>query len=69
MPEQLTDFGEMVMFIDGQFRRLGMFYDTEKGQRNEFIKQLNTRTKWWVLMRVVEYVNSQWKHYYGWCDW
>jgi len=69
MAEQLTDFGEMVMFIDGQFRRLGMFYDTEKGHRNEFIRQLSTRSKWWVLMRVVEYVNNQWKHYYGWCDW
>jgi hypothetical protein len=66
---QLTDKGEMIMFIDGQFRRLGMFYETEKGQRNEFIKQLDTRSRWWVLMRVVEYVNGRWKNYYSWCDW
>lgn len=57
------------MFIDEQFRRLGMFYNTESDVRDGFIRQLDTRTKWWVMMRVVDYVNRQWKHYYGWCDW
>lgn len=57
------------MFIDEQFRRLGMFYGAECGVRNEFIRQLDTRTKWWVMMRVVDYVNNKWKEYYGWCDW
>lgn len=57
------------MFIDQQFSRLGMFYSNEKGVRDTFIRELDTRTKWYVLMRVVEYVNHQWKHYYGWCDW
>jgi hypothetical protein len=67
--QQLTDKGEMIMFIDGQFRRLGMFYGAECGVRNEFIRQLDTRTKWWVMMRVVDYVNDAWKRHYGWCDW
>jgi hypothetical protein len=57
------------MFIDSQFRRLGMFYDTEIPQRNDFIRQLDTRTKWRVLTRVVEYVNLKTKTYYDWCDW
>jgi hypothetical protein len=60
---------EMIQFIDGQFKRLGMFYQSEIGQRNDFIRQLDSRTQWWVLMRVVDYVNQQHKHYYSWCDW
>jgi hypothetical protein len=62
----MTDKAEMIMFIDGQFRRLGMFYDSECDQRNEFIRQLDTRTKWWVLMRVVDYVNRRHHNYFGW---
>jgi len=64
-----TDKGQMIIFIDEQFRRLGMFYGAESGVRNEFIRQLDYRTKYWVLMRVVEYVNNKWKEYYSWCDW
>jgi hypothetical protein len=60
---------EVVQFIDAQFRRLGMFYQSETNIRDEFIRQLDYRTKWYVLVRVVEYVNNRWKHYYSWCDW
>jgi hypothetical protein len=66
---ELTDKGHMVMFIDSQFRRLGMFYESEKPTRNMLIKQLDTRTKWWVMSRCVDYVNERWKVHYGWCDW
>lgn len=57
------------MFIDGQFGRLGMFKGTHSHAMNAFIQQLDTRTKWWVLMRVVDYVNVAWKEHFGWCDW
>ena len=57
------------MFIDGQFSRLGMFKGTHHYEMNCFIQQLDTRTKWWVLMCVVDYVNDAWKEHFGWCDW
>jgi hypothetical protein len=60
---------EVIQFIDAQFRRLGMFYQSETNVRDEFIRQLDNRTKWYVLMRVVEDVNNRWKVYYSWCDW
>jgi hypothetical protein len=59
----------MIMFIDGQFSRLGIFKGTHSHIMNAFIKQLDTRTKWWVMMRVVDYVNDAWKEHFGWCDW
>jgi hypothetical protein len=64
-----TDHQQMVMFINKQFHRLGMFYDSEKGMRNHFISQLNTHTKWRVLMNVVNYINQKCDAYYGWSDW
>jgi hypothetical protein len=67
--QQLTDKGEMIMFIDGQFSRLGMFKGTHHYEMMRFIQQLDTRTKWRVLMCVVDYVNVAWKEHFGWCDW
>jgi hypothetical protein len=48
-----TDKGQMIIFIDEQFRRLGMFYGAESGVRNEFIRQLDYRTKYWVLNMLI----------------
>lgn len=57
------DRNDMIMFIDNQFRRLGMYYDMEVSQRNKFIGQLDTRTRWWVLKCVVDYVNYKIQEY------
>ena len=55
---------ELILFIDSQFRRLGMYYNAEVHQCNEFVRQLDTRTRWYVLMRVVDYVNRKMVEYF-----
>lgn len=63
------DKEQISRFIDYQFRRLGMFYETERNERHFFINQINSdRSKWWLLSCVVDYVNNKEKEYFNWCD-
>jgi hypothetical protein len=59
------DIGEVELFINWQFGRLGMYAPTEEEMRLFFVQQLATRKRWWVLCRVVDYVERQLRYYYG----
>ena len=65
------DKTEISRFIEYQFRRLGMFYDTETSVRRFYLSLIDDpqRSKWWVLCNVVRYVEQKEKEYFSWCDW
>ncbi len=58
------DKADCIKFIDYQFKRLGMYSESEVVMRNEFIRQLSTSRAWIVLSNVVSYVNSKVNDYY-----